>query len=445
MRWEQQIQYAAISDIGFRRRNNQDAQAVRIASDFETWKQRGHVLMVADGMGGHAVGELASKIAVDTVPHAYLKDNDRELPSALRNAVETANTAIFDRGMANREFLRMGTTCTVLTLSRQGVVIGHVGDSRAYRIRGSRIDQLTFDHSLQWELIRQGHMKPEEVYLHEPRNVITRSLGPEPSIRVDIEGPFGVVAGDTYLLCSDGLTSHLRDDEIGMIAHELPPGDACRLLVNLANLRGGSDNITVVISRVGPVPEGIAPEEPDTDSLNHAADHGLSWQWLFAFWAVALLFAAGVCATLFGRPLFGGALVGSAIVGVGALVYFRLANRLERVPVETGGSETVIWRPYRSASARLTPAFLKQLSVMESELQRTAVDEGWSIDWAKHEQHFQKARAAMNERKSRRALRAYAAAIDVLMAGIHLQRKQDKQDGRRSGRDDKTPIPPPKT
>src|SRR4029079_4619457 len=136
------------------------------------------------------------------------------------------------------------TTCSVLVLSPQGAVIGHVGDSRVYRIRGQRLAQLTFDHSLQWELIRQGKLAQEEIFLKEPRHVITRSLGPEEKVQIDIEGPHGVFPGDTYVLCSDGLTGHVSDAEIGAVAGSLRPAEASRLLVNLANLRGGSDNIT---------------------------------------------------------------------------------------------------------------------------------------------------------------------------------------------------------
>ena len=102
-------------------------------------------------------------------------------------------------GSLNRDFNRMGTTCTALVLCSQGAVFGHVGDSRAYRIRGDRIDQLTFDHSLHWELVRQGRMRPEDVFLHESRHVITRSLGPEPTVQIDIEGPYPVLPGDVYV------------------------------------------------------------------------------------------------------------------------------------------------------------------------------------------------------------------------------------------------------
>jgi protein phosphatase len=244
MYWEQKVEYAALSDIGVRRHNNQDSYAVQIAGDREQWSDRGHLFLVADGMGGHAVGELASKIAADTIPHTYHKLREQDVGPALKAAVVAGNATINARGEMNRDFTRMGTTCTTLVLAPKGAWIAHVGDSRAYRIRGERIEQLTFDHSLQWELLRQGKMSPEDIFRFEPRNVITRSLGPSPTVNVDMEGPFPIRPGDAYLLCSDGLSSLVKDEEIGIAVRELPPTEACCLLVDLANLRGGPDNIT---------------------------------------------------------------------------------------------------------------------------------------------------------------------------------------------------------
>src|SRR5262245_51071831 len=274
MLWEQKVEYAALSDIGFRRRNNQDNYAVQIAPDREQWNRRGHLFLVADCRGGHAVGELASKIAADIIPHTYQKLQEGEPAEALKAAVVTGNATINARGEMNRDFTRMGTTCTSLVLCPQGAVIAHVGDSRVYRVRADRIEQLTFDHSLQWELLRQGKMSPEEIFRREPRNVITRSLGPQPVVDVDVEGPYPTRPNDVYVLCSDGLTGLVRDEEIGMACRELSPSEACRLLVDLANLRGGPDNITVVIVRVGPIPPELPQETDDDDDAGNAGRFG---------------------------------------------------------------------------------------------------------------------------------------------------------------------------
>ena len=153
--WENCLETAALSDIGLRRGNNQDSMAVALAASQEKWETRGHLFMVADGMGAHAAGELASKVAADTIPLAYNKLLDQPAPNALRSAVLDANAQIHSRGSASDDFRGMGTTVTVLVLLPQGAVVGHVGDSRAYRVRGNRIQQLTFDHSLVWELRRR--------------------------------------------------------------------------------------------------------------------------------------------------------------------------------------------------------------------------------------------------------------------------------------------------
>jgi protein phosphatase len=418
MRWDQPIRYASVSDIGFRRRNNQDSCAVRICSDPDTWRQHGHLLMVADGMGGHAVGELASKIAADTVCHTFFKIRNTVVPDALKQSLEMANATINERGSLNRDFARMGTTCTALALCPEGAVIAHVGDSRLYRIRGERIDQLTADHSVHWELMRQGRLRPDEVFLHESRHVITRSLGPEPIVQVDVEGPYPVLAGDVYLICSDGLTGHVQDAEIGIIARELPPQEACRMLVNLANLRGGSDNVTVVIARVANTPAEDAEEETS------AASPGLGWGWLITIWGLAIIFVLGVVAILFSRALEGVYLVaGAAFAAVGVFAFW-LEKRPRAKEVPEDSIETTVWRPYRTASARPSVAFLNHLATLEGELARAASEERWSIDWPAHQAARASARESLEAKDYSKALAELAKVIDILMAGLLQYRKQ---------------------
>lgn len=442
MFWEQKVRYAVLSDVGFRRQNNQDSSSVVMAPDRDTWEQRGHLFVVADGMGGHAVGELASKMAVDSIPHTFDKLRQQHPVAALKTAVEQANQEIHERGKLNRDFLRMGTTCTTLLLGPLGAVIGHVGDSRTYRIRRKQIDQLTRDHSLVWELIEQRKVHPRDADRLYPRNVITRSLGPEPDVEVDIEGPTVVLPGDLFVLCSDGLTTLVSDSEIGMIAQELAPADACRLLVNLANLRGGSDNITVIVVRAGDVPEG-APEP----TLPSVMDPASSWGSFVLWCTLAITSLAGlglVCLTEH-------RLVGSVILTGTALAAFgwwwRRPSALPETVYETGSQSTIIWRPYRTASAKVTPDFVHLLAKMEAELFRAAVDEHWPIDVAKRDECFRRAQQALSEKQFGKALREYAPAIDLLMAGVMWERKQQRDGKRgkaesvRSGRD----TPPPAT
>ena len=143
----------------------------------------------------------------------------------------------------------MGTTTTALLLRPEGAWVSHVGDSRVYRVRDGWIEQLSYDHSLLWEYARIKHMDPEDV-LDIPSNVIHRCLGPEPMVQIDVEGPYSVRPGDVFLLCSDGLSGQVTDPEMGAVVTVLPPAEACQFLIDLANLRGGPDNITALVVHV---------------------------------------------------------------------------------------------------------------------------------------------------------------------------------------------------
>lgn len=431
MLWEQRVRYAALTDIGFRRQNNQDSCAVALCSTQDEWEESGHLFVVADGMGGHAVGELASKIAVDTVPHMYAKLRDRLPMEALRLAVEAANSAINERGTKNLEFLRMGTTCSTLVLCPQGAVIAHVGDSRVYRIRKRQIDQLTFDHSLVWEMIHSRQVHPRDAERLCPRNVITRSLGPEPRVKVDVEGPFPVLPGDIFLLCSDGLSGQLTDAEIGMIAGTLKPDEACRLLVNLANLRGGPDNITVIIVQTGDLPEGmdVVYERPPPPPRIE----GLSWGGFGVMCIFAAMFLLGLYFFELDpeRRIQGGIILAiSALSGIGFWMWHR--SRSKGVPnhsyLEQGS--TTIWRPYRTAPATITDEFIQQLTRTEADLHRAALDDHWAVDWAEYEAIFDQAYEAVAKRTFGRALVEFGRLFDILIMAIQQQRKLHKKENR---------------
>lgn len=234
-----------------RRRNNQDSFAVVMAEDEAAWQKSGHLLIVADGMGAHAAGELASRLSVELIPHHYGKLLKGIPSEALQRSLIETNSEIFRRGQANPEFRSMGTTTCALAILPEGAVIAHVGDSRVYRLRGNQFEQLTFDHSLVWEMRASGEVSEEALRSNAiPKNVITRSLGPNGTVAVDLEGPFPFRVGDKFLICSDGLSGQLTDEEMGVLLQVIDIQSAVNAMVDLANLRGGPDNITVVVGEV---------------------------------------------------------------------------------------------------------------------------------------------------------------------------------------------------
>ncbi|GIX03993.1 MAG: hypothetical protein KatS3mg113_0999 [Planctomycetaceae bacterium] len=411
MYWEQRIRFAAISDTGSRRQNNQDAFVVRLAPTREDWAGRGHLFVVADGMGGHAVGELASKMAIDVVPHTFEKLRQLHPFKALQQAVETANQRIHERGKLNQEFLRMGTTCSALLLGPQGAFVAHVGDSRVYRIRQQIIDQLTRDHSLVWELVEQRRIKPKDADRLFPRNVITRSLGPEATVQVDLEGPTPVQPGDIFVLCTDGLSSVVHDEEIGALASELSPDAAAQALVHLANLRGGPDNITVIVVHVGEVPQ----HAETTELPIYETPASGSWGTFVFFCVLSVIGLTGLTLLLLTEHRwFGGLLLGGVFLG-GVGWWLSRPRPAAQQSGERNAESTIIWRPYRTASARLTPPFVMQMGRYLESLMKAAEEEGWPVAWNVCQQHYQAGQQALVKKHYAHALRHFCDTINLLL------------------------------
>ncbi len=251
------VEFGHISHTGMRRANNQDNWAAVPAATEAQFHTQGHVFLVADGMGGHLGGEKASELAVQVVPLTFAKNIQQGPAIALRMGLQEANANINRRGNEAIHFYNMGTTCSVLALREDEAWVGHVGDSRIYRIRARTIDQITFDHSFLWETARLRKVPPERVK-DVMQNKIMRCLGPDQVVEVDIEGPHPLRPGDTFLLCSDGLSGPVGDVELAIAAWLLTPKDACSFLASLANLRGGPDNITVQVVKLPgkPVQDG---------------------------------------------------------------------------------------------------------------------------------------------------------------------------------------------
>jgi serine/threonine protein phosphatase PrpC len=241
---------AEATDVGRRRSNNQDSHAILAADGPQAFRNTGWLLLVADGMGAHAAGELASAMAAKIVPERYAGEAQPSPPLALGRSMRQANSEIHARGERDTEHRGMGTTCSVLVLLSRGAIIGHVGDSRVYRIRSSTIEQLSRDHSLKWEI--EANSGPHDQGIASiPKNIITRSMGPHEQVEIDLEGPFPIEEGDVFVLCSDGLSGQAIDEEIGMFAGSLPPEQAAAALIGLSLVRGAPDNTTVIVARAG--------------------------------------------------------------------------------------------------------------------------------------------------------------------------------------------------
>jgi len=242
------IIYKSISDTGQVRKNNEDAFGEFVPDDQSLIATRGALFVVADGMGGHRGGEIASTMAVRVIGNAYRADGKTNPTQLLTVAFDDANEQILARSVSDPSLFGMGTTCTAMMLRENNAYFAHIGDSRAYLYRGDRLEQLTQDHSLVGEMVRSGIISDKDARHHPQRNVITRSLGIQEGTSVDTpHSPLALQNTDTFLLCSDGLTTYATDDDIFQVLQTQQPDEACATLVKLANERGGRDNIPVQV------------------------------------------------------------------------------------------------------------------------------------------------------------------------------------------------------
>lgn len=235
------------SDSGVVRELNEDHFLVRTSES-----RKGSLFLVADGMGGHRRGGVASQLAADIVAQSYYRLRG-SLPDALSAAIRKANDTIYGQASTNPDQKGMGTTLTAMVLDRDNAIFAHIGDSRAYLVRNGTIQQVTRDHSWVAERVRQGLLTPEEAKNHRWRNVITNALGSRAEVRIDMSATT-VQAGDRIVLCTDGLPTMVPDDEIRRIASELEPPLAAETLIREAVQTGGQDNVTVVVVRIDEVP-----------------------------------------------------------------------------------------------------------------------------------------------------------------------------------------------
>jgi protein phosphatase len=418
------IEFASLTDVGVRRSHNQDSHEILPAQDAEQFASRGYMFLVADGMGAHAVGELASKIAADSIPHIYSKHVGEGLANALEKAFTETNQAINYKGQQNPEFAGMGTTGSALVLRADGAWIGHVGDSRVYRVRDGKLEQLSFDHSLVWELARRQKVSPEEL-AGVPSNVIVRSLGPEPQVQIDVEGPHPIEPGDVYLVCSDGLSGPVPEKTIGAALSVLSPPEACRFLIHLANLQGGPDNITAIVARVksGSRARKAAVDAPASPSLLARTKN---WPWSFLCLGLGILLAVlAFYQTLHEMP---GALM--AFVAGGVALIVGLALLLMQIFRESsapgGAGRRKKTQVYRQQSCVVDDDLMNHITAALKVLEQRVREQNTPYDERTFRQR--KERIAKLQGKGDRAewLREHCLAMLVLMDALHEHRAKEE-------------------
>jgi serine/threonine protein phosphatase PrpC len=257
------VEVGSLSDPGQTRELNEDyfgtPETMEISLDLV--EQKGRLYAVADGMGGHAAGEVASQQAVSTLFKEYYASPSTEIIERMKEAIEAANTEVHAQASLDRAKAGMGTTLVAAVLQGDNLYVANVGDSRAYLVREQSIEQVTRDHSWVNEQVEAGIITEQEAREHLYRNIITRSLGTKPSVDIDFFQR-KVQPGDVLVLCCDGLSNEVEDDEIACIVSANSTQETAQKLIDLANQRGGPDNITTIVVKIGEAVKAPLPVLP---------------------------------------------------------------------------------------------------------------------------------------------------------------------------------------
>lgn len=280
------LRAVVVSDLGRARDHQEDTAAFFAPADAAILAQRGYLLAVADGMGGHNAGEVASQMAIGELERVYYLGNGDDLATGLSQAIQAANQAVYKLAQADVRRQGMGTTVAAAVVHDRDLWVANVGDSRVYLVRGGQITQITRDHSWVEEQVRAGVLTPEQARIHPQRNIITRAIGTGAAVEADYFTST-LQENDILVLCSDGLTGHLAEQEILEIVTQSPPDRAAHRLIDLANERGGLDNITVIVARVEPA--GTPALAPAAAPLPPARRSPVLWMALLAGVILGLL------------------------------------------------------------------------------------------------------------------------------------------------------------
>ena len=278
---DMKVTIKAATDIGKVRDHNEDSFMTLGGKS----SPRGFdaLLVVADGMGGHAAGEVASQMTVDGIKR-MLASEDLESPDLEGNAfgaflgkvLESVNQEVWEAGQTP-EKQGMGTTCTLAAMRGDQLFLAHIGDSRAYLLRDGELHQVSTDHSWVEEAVAMGTLTREAARIHPNRNVITRAIGLDPKAQIDVSA-IPIEDGDLILLCSDGLNSMIGDDEIERILKKSAPKQVCQALIDAANGQGGHDNTTVVVATIGSARKSTVVTQPSAaDQDTQEVSLGSTW------------------------------------------------------------------------------------------------------------------------------------------------------------------------
>jgi serine/threonine protein phosphatase PrpC len=245
------LEVTRLTDVGRQRENNEDSYLYWEPDNEEEFQRKGRLAIIADGMGGHEGGQEASRLAVETVRSFYDQNFAGDPQQTLAQAFTTANDRIRSHAAEHPSLHGMGTTCTALAILGRQLFFAHTGDSRLYLVRASNISRLTHDHSYVSKLVESGIVNAEDAELHPQRHILTAALGTGREVTVDAPPqPILLEENDALVLCTDGLWSQVKEQEIADAVRNNPPAEACLVLVNIALQRGGPDNITVQILKV---------------------------------------------------------------------------------------------------------------------------------------------------------------------------------------------------
>jgi serine/threonine protein phosphatase PrpC len=246
------VEVACLTDVGRQRENNEDSCLYWEPLDDAEFHRKGRLAVIADGMGGYEGGQEASRLAVETVREVYDEAFEDAPQPALVKAFAAAHERIQDYAEAHPELRGMGTTCTALVIRGHELHFAHVGDSRLYLIRGFVLSRLTRDHSYVGRLVESGIVRAEDAESHPQRHILTAALGSGNEVAADVsQQAVPLQEGDTLVLCTDGLWGLVNEQEVVNAVNEYEPEACCRALVNMALQRGGHDNVTVQVIRVG--------------------------------------------------------------------------------------------------------------------------------------------------------------------------------------------------